>query len=321
MALQSGAEGTVGVSPGQSGAEGTARVSQALLPRTPRFRPRPLRALAAWGSSPSKLQQSKLPLLTPPTSPGGLLAGEGAGGAAGTSCVPHPRQEGRAPGRFPRTAPGLPGWSVRTGSHGLSPALSGYLAPTSARWGGREPARPGCVPRVAARCLGLLPLRCRWLCRLSVGTKRAGRHCRCRRPAGTPSWSVWKAPCSRLPGPQLCNLCPDFLLPSGSSNQPSTQLQDQPSHGAPHTHTHTHTHTPLCCAKPSTYLTITDGTQSKLGAASEAFRPALSLISHPSPQALLPSDAQWPSSVLPQGLCTFCAAVSCALNPFLPFFA
>ena len=67
--------------------------------------------------------------------------------------------------------------------------------------------------------------------------------------------------------------------------------------------------------------TITDGTQSKLGAASEAFRPALSLISHPSPQALLPSDAQWPSSVLPQGLCTFCAAVSCALNPFLPFFA
>ena len=85
--------------------------------------------------------------------------------------------------------------------------------------------------------------------------------------------------------------------------------------------THTHTHTPLCCAKPSTYLTITDGTQSKLGAASEAFRPALSLISHPSPQALLPSDAQWPSSVLPQGLCTFCSAVSCALNPFLPFFA
>ena len=109
---------------------------------------------------------------------------------------------------------------------------------------GREGAcPPGCVPRVAARCLGLLPLRCRWLCRLSVGTKRAGRHCRCRRPAGTPSWSVWKAPCSRLPGPQLCNLCPDFLLPSGSSNQPSTQLQDQPSHGAPHTHTHTHTHT------------------------------------------------------------------------------
>ena len=114
--------------------------------RTPRFRPRPLRALAAWGSSPSKLQQSKLPLLTPPTSPRGLLAGEGAGGAAGTSCVPHPRQEGRAPGRFPRTAPGLPGWSVRTGSHGLSPALSGYLAPTSARWGGREPARPAAYP-------------------------------------------------------------------------------------------------------------------------------------------------------------------------------
>ena len=142
MALQSGAEGTAGVSPGQSGAEGTARVSQALLPRTPRFRPRPLRALAAWGSSPSKLQQSKLPLLTPPTSPRGLLAGEGAGGAARTSCVPHPRQEGRAPGRFPRTAPGLPGWSVRIGSHGLSPALSGYLVPTSARWGGREPCPP-----------------------------------------------------------------------------------------------------------------------------------------------------------------------------------
>lgn len=125
---------------------GHGRVSQALLPRTPRFRPRPLRALAAWGSSPSKLQQSKLSLLTPPTSPRGLLAGEGAGGAAGTSCVPHPRQEGRAPGRFPRTAPGLPGWSVSTGSHGLSPALSGYLAPTSARWGGRETARPAAYP-------------------------------------------------------------------------------------------------------------------------------------------------------------------------------
>ena len=97
---------------------------------------------------------------------------------------------------------------------------------------------------------------------------------------------------------------------------PSLQPSSKTSLSAVH-----HTHTHLCCWKPSAGLTVTDGTQSKLGAASEAFRPAPSLIFHPSPQALLPSDARWLSSVLPQGLCTGCSAVLRALNPFLPFFA
>ena len=231
-------------------------VSPALLPRTPRFRPRPLRTLAAWGSSPSKLQQAKPPLLTPTTPPRGLLAGEGAGGAAGTSCVPHPRQEGRTAGRFPRTASGLSGWSVRTGSHGLR-------RPTGAPGSDLVPGGEGRSPAArvhtqsGSAVFGAADAEVQVVVVQVICGDQEGRHCRCRRPAGTPSWSVRRASCSRLPGPQLCSLCPDFLLPPGSSHQPSTQLQDQPCHGA--THTHTHTHTPLCCTKPSACLTITDG--------------------------------------------------------------
>lgn len=47
--------------------------------------PSPLRALEIWNPSPSELQQSKLPVLTPPN-PRVLFAGEGGGGGATGVC-------------------------------------------------------------------------------------------------------------------------------------------------------------------------------------------------------------------------------------------